>query len=657
MAVRAESFAGPLADRTALSLAAGGGRIHLGTDRGLYGIEGEPLTGRFRPEHGGFTDDQGRESVGAVDRMALDPTGRRLLLVSRFGGADFLTASEDGGETFRPLSLPSPNPLLEVVDGLYAFPPSDDAPDGAFAVAQGPSLYRRQGAETAAWERVQLPFEPVEWGVGFADGSGTVLVGVEGPEGVALLDSRDGGRSFRMVETGSGPYLAVAWYEGSWSRVDADVWRHGLQGLRWDGHWFVAARLQVLEGRLRWAVVGESMGSGLLSVATGTGLPDQIDGVALLDDVVLSTLSLVPGGAVIAAPDGDLIVVGESGWIRRRSFDGGEMDLGSLAVHTATQRLYVGHRRTGEIYRGRAEDPASMVARGTPLFQSESRCLLVDPQLGESIFAGSFGVHYNDGSSVVWEQRNTGQFSYLQENFSGPVKPRTLDISPDGVLWLGAIQGDGPYRGLDTGQSWQPVHGGLGPHGSREGEDGLPFATSINAFAFPEDAVWMASFRGGVWRLDASTGATWLAENRGLPDLSGTVVDSCCFDTTAREIDARDLVVTEAQTLLVATAWGAYRREAGARQWESSSLGLANSDLRALAVSPDDPSRVVAVARSGPELGAWLFYSEDSGRTWTTVGSSLVAKTGVDVVWSRPQSDEIVALLENQGAWRLELDP
>lgn len=653
--VRAEAFAGPVPARTALALAVGGGRVHLGTDRGLYQIDGRPLDGLYRPGHGGFTDTGGRESIGAVDRLSLDPTGRNLLLVSRFGGGDFLTASTDGGQTFGSLALPSPNPLLDLVDLLAALPPGPADPDGAFLVAQGATLFR-WAVHEGLWREVETPSGPTDYGPVQAGSDGGVLLAVDTPEGGRLLESLDGGRSF--VDTGDGfdeSALAVANPGGARSVVTTEGWRRGNETRSWVGHDLVAARLQVVGGALHYALLGESRSTGTLSLAVGTGLPDEVQGRALAEAVVPETLTLDGGRVLIATPDGALLLFDAAGSLGRRSFDAGELDWGSIAVHRGTQLLHLGHRRTGEVFRGPAHDPGAMQARGTPLFQSESRSLLVDPRLGEAIYAGSFGVHYNDGTSVVWEQRNAGLFSYLLQNFSGPVSPRCFALSPDGTLWLGAIQGDGPYRSSDGGQSWSPVHDGLGAPGSRLGEDGLPYATSIQAFAFLENEVWMASFRGGVWRLEPDD--RWAQENLGLPDAGGAVADSCCIDTRTREIDARDLVVTGEGDLLVATPWGAYRRGPGESGWSPSSLGLANSDLRALDVDPDDPTRVVAVARGTPEVAAWLFLSQDAGRSWITVGSSLVAKKGRDVVWSRPRRDEIVALLENEGAWRVELEP
>lgn len=653
--VRAEAFAGPVPARTALALAIGGGRVHLGTDRGLYQIDGRPLDGRFRPGHAGFTDADGRESMGAVDRLAVDASGRNLVLVSRFGGGDFLTASSDGGETFASLPLPSPNPLLELVDALHALPPGPADPAGAFLVAQGATLFR-WAVHEGLWREVELPAGPVAFGPAQAGGDGSVVLAAETGEGWRLLASADGGRSFEETGEGfDGPALAVAVQGGLPSVITVDGWWRGGELRIWEDHDLLAARLAVDEQGLRYAILGESRTTGDLALAVGVGLPDRLDGFALSTPLVEETLVSIPGGAVMAAPDGALHVFDGGGEIGRRSFAGGELDWGSIAVHDGNQLLHLGHRRTGEVFRGPAHDPDAMLPRGTPLFQSESRSLLVDSQLGDAIFAGSFGVHYNDGVSVVWEQRNAGQFSYLLENFSGPVKPQALAIAPSGELWLGAIEGDGPYRSDDGGQSWIPVHDGLGPPGSRLGEDGLPFATTIRAFAFLESEVWMASFRGGVWRLDDED--VWTPENWGLPDLAGATVDSCCFDTEVREIDARDLVITSEGTLLTITPWGAFRRERGDDSWRDSSLGLANSDLRGLDADPEDPSRVVAVARGSVETPAWLFLSQDGGRSWITVDSFLVAKRGRDVVWSRSRRDEIVALLENQGAWRVELDP
>ena len=64
-----------------------------------------------------------------------------------------------------------------------------------------------------------------------------------------------------------------------------------------------------------------------------------------------------------------------------------------------------------------------------------------------------------------------------------------------------------------------------------------------------------------------------------------------------------------------------------------------------------------AAARGRPEAPDWLFLSEDAGRTWFPVASGLVGRTATDLAWSDPARLEIVALLEAQGVWRMELAP
>ena len=125
-------------------------------------------------------------------------------------------------------------------------------------------------------------------------------------------------------------------------------------------------------------------------------------------------------------------------------------------------------------------------------------------------FAGSFGVYHQEAEGAGWETRDRGQFNYLLDRYGGPVEVIRLDADPrsPALLWLGAMNGNGPYRSVDGGRNWIRAHQGLGPPGSRPGEDGLPWATEVHAFAFHAGRTWMGSFRGGVWRWDGGGSLT-----------------------------------------------------------------------------------------------------------------------------------------------------
>jgi len=166
----------------------------------------------------------------------------------------------------------------------------------------------------------------------------------------------------------------------------------------------------------------------------------------------------------------------------------------------------------------------------------------------------------------------------------------------------------------------------------------------------------MGGFRGGVFRLDQEHD-TWEQRSAGLPQVDGVPLDGCCPEPGVTEVDVRDLVTLGDGSLLAATGWGVYRLRGGEARWELRSTGLFNQDVHRLLRHPFDPETVLAATRGRPEAPDWLFLTEDGGQTWFPVASQLAGRNAIDLAWSDPAQLEVVALLEAQGLWRMELDP
>ena len=658
--VAAEGFVGPVPRRTLLSLAEVHGSWLLGTEAGVYRWTDPWSAPRCLPEHGGYADASGVTAVGTITGLTADRSGELVVARTRFVDTDDLVSSHDGGRSYQHLAVPVPS--QRQVEAIYAWSGIDPRSSGRIAVAQGPVLYA-QAAAGSAWTSVDFDLAPTGFGPAWQAADGSIWLAVESTDAWAVVRSEDGGASFQDTGLREGEtVLALARVGDRVHRVTASHWSTQDDTYRWTDRTIRAARFLVDDSGLRCVLLGESTTDGQAYLGMGGGAPSEVQELPLDYTPVAEALILDGRGAVVGDVDATLHRYRISGSQDDLAFAGGELDWGAVATVPADGDLLLAQNRSGEVFRGRATDPASMHTLGSPLFQSQPRTLYAERGPNPGIFLGSFGVHHLPYGSVVWQSRNDGQFSYLLENYSGPVKPQVLDAAPDGTLWLGAIQGDGPYRSSDGGGTWERVHDGLGAPGSRENEDGLPDAPQVNAFGFSPDPLggtvtWMATYRGGVQRLEEGTSPFWEQRNRGLVDDAGSRVDSCCVDTGERAVDVRDLVSLPDGTLLAATADGAYRLGTDRQSWEQSSLGLANRDLRALDVDPTHPGRVVAVAWGNAENEAWLFYSEDRGLSWIAVGTSLVAKRGMDVVWSRPQRNEVVAILQTQGAWRVELMP
>lgn len=663
IAVREESFAGPIIPRAGSILTGTATRLWVATDRGLYHARPRQGTLAWYPGHFGFERGDGTAQVDVIADLAVDPTGEVAIHVSGSVGANRIVVTRDGGRTFR--QIPLPNVIAGMVQRVGVLPPSELHAGGAYVAVQGTAVFVRSVAEDA-WVEAMLPSSPVSVGPLAGNAGGGVLLAAETDQGWQLWTSRDGGRSFTtfaaspggevldvaLTEQGVVSYVSTEAVVSGSSRVDPPA-----------GARFVGADVRVEGEGVAYLTRSEGLSGENPRVHRGrlpaTGLPEEFEPPV---DGPQRGLLITSGSAYVLAASADIWELRGPGWFRH-AFGGAHLSWGAIAVDPRSDGSIFLGSVDGRAWRDGAEGPAEL---GRPRNVSEIRALLSDPNpnVSAGLYAGTFGVQWHPDDGAPWEDRSEGQFSYLLEEFSSPVTIETLAADPADprLLWLGAIRGNGPYRSYDGGLLWRRVHGGLGQPGSIFGEDGLPAATSVRAFVFDGDRTWMGTFRGGVWwldpgRLDDELDDVWVQSNRGLPDVADSPVDTCCFDPAERAVDVRDLLRLADGTLLAATGWGIYREEGASGVWERSSEGLTNGDIYSLASHPTRRDWVLAAARGNADNGDWLFLSRDGGLVWFAVDSTLRAWYAKDVVWSDPSTLQIVALLDGGGAWRMELAP
>ena len=648
VAVRVEGPVAPPVARTATALAVSGEVRWLGTDAGLH--RHVPGVG-WSPAHAGFVDRDAVESVGAVRLIAAD--GQRVLFAGEFAALTVLLASDDGGRTFAEIPRPDVNRLE--VEALGLAPPSSRWPRGAWLVAQGVTTHVRPvGAST--WTVVPSTASVRRVDVVTGTAQGGVLVGLiagDGTPEVWELDPGDGSSQRRARGTGSA-VLAVAPKGSSvgWA-TDDGVFVGDARIVRWTGRSLRAAALAPDGPAAGWTVLADADLPGTGLVARGSGSAEISDGATTTVDAATDHVAHTDGAALVADESAALLTIG-AGSLARDPFGSTTSDVSAIAA-IGGGRVAVARRDNGEVLVGEPGRPDSFLSRGA---QSTAvvRSLAVDPDDPSVLLAAGFGCFASDASTTVWTGRNAGFDAYdpeLDDRFS----LITLETLADGSLWSGGENGEGPYRWDPARREWERIHAGLGePGASLFGslESGLPFVTQVRAFARDDaGATWMAGFRGGVWRL--GSGNVWRGANVGLPDVVGAPFDTCCVTGPGRTVDARDLTRAADGTLLVATGFGVFGRDADGDVWEDRSVGLTNRDVRAVAANPVDPDVVVAVARGRAAAPDWIFVSEDGARTWFPLASVLVAAPAADVVWTRPDDREIVVRFEGRGAWRMEL--
>jgi hypothetical protein len=592
-----------------------------------------------------------------VALLTVGDEGRRILFAGAVGVLTTLGASDDGGRTFR--ALPRPDPTTFTVDAVAIAPPSSRWPTGAWLVAQGIGLFARAPG-AAAWERVAFdaPVQRIDRIAAGPDGG--LVVGAVRPDGGVGLWSVLDGAVQRVAAVDGSAVLALdpVSADAPVFATERGIWRGEELVVTWSGRDLRAAALRSGANGIEWVVLADDDRPGRSRVARGRGARVLEPGAGV---VIEAAAPVVARGSTAAWTVDERAAVWrvDDTAAERYVFESTTGALSAVArVASDPPRLAVARRADGEVLVGPPGDPDAFVSRGS-WSTSTVRALAADPADPTVLLQASFGCYENAAADQAWVGRNAGFVPYevfLGDRF-GLI---TLEVIADGTLWSGGDNGEGPYRWDPAQTRWERIHAGLGvPRTTAFGtsEPGLPYVTQVRDFALDADgSTWMAGFRGGAWRLDpaAAEGPVWRGSNVGLPDLDGAAMDTCCVVAPERQVDVR-AIEAAGGVLLAATGWGVYGRAPGDGAWSDRSLGLSNRDVRDLAVHPDDPSTVVAVARGRSTAPDWVFLSEDAGRTWFPVDASLVAAPGVDVVWSHPRRREITARIEGRGAWRMEL--
>jgi photosystem II stability/assembly factor-like uncharacterized protein len=170
----------------------------------------------------------------------------------------------------------------------------------------------------------------------------------------------------------------------------------------------------------------------------------------------------------------------------------------------------------------------------------------------------------------------------------------------------------GVVRSVDGGRTWSPSGTGL-PHGrvaTVEADWRRPGRTWVGLDADGEQP-------GGLFRSD-DAGRTWVpAETHLDPQVGATPGGTSRYRALAAAPTDPDVLYTSD---LASGRRSVYRSEDGGRTWQrlpAPTLPFYQSPFAALvlAVSPDDPNRVLAAHEES------LFATDDGGRTWTDVGA------------------------------------
>jgi len=270
-----------------------------------------------------------------------------------------------------------------------------------------------------------------------------------------------------------------------------------------------------------------------------------------------------------------------------------------------------------------------------PLFSSGTYSALKLRSIGPAVCSGRIvgvAVHPQHkatwyvavASGGVWKTTNAGTTwtPLFDDQGSYSIGTVTLDPRNPQIVWVGTGEnnsqrsvgyGDGVYKSLDGGKSWQKL--GL-DRSEHIGKILLDPRDGNVAYVAAQGPLWNAGGDRGLYKT-TDGGKTWtrilnISDNTGITDV---VCDPRNPDILLAAAYQRRRHVW---TLINGGPEGAlYRSTDAGKTWNKLSSGLPTGDIGriGLAVAPSQPNIVYAIIEAQDDKGG-IFRSDDGGLTW-----------------------------------------
>jgi hypothetical protein len=243
------------------------------------------------------------------------------------------------------------------------------------------------------------------------------------------------------------------------------------------------------------------------------------------------------------------------------------------------------------------------------------------------VAVGSGGVWKTNNNGVTWDPVFDGEESYS-------IGCVTIDPSNPSIVWVGTGEnvggrhvgyGDGVYRSLDGGGSWENL-------GLKESQH----ISKIVVHPDNSDVVWVAA-QGPLWSKGGERGLYMTTD--GGANWTKTLGDDEWVGVTDIVIDPRN------PDRLYAATWqrhrnvaaymgggpgsGIHKSEDGGLTWEKLKGGLPGSNMGkiGLAISPQQPDVVYAAIELKRRTGA-VYRSSNRGASWEEMSGEVGGGTG-----------------------------
>lgn len=243
------------------------------------------------------------------------------------------------------------------------------------------------------------------------------------------------------------------------------------------------------------------------------------------------------------------------------------------------------------------------------------------------VAVGSGGVWKTDNAATTWKPIFDGQASYS-------IGCVTIDPSNPFIIWVGTGEnvggrhvgyGDGVYRSMDGGSSWENL-------GLKESQH----ISKIIVHPDKSDIVWVAA-QGPLWSKGGDRGLYKTTD--GGKKWKKVLGDAEWIGVTDILIDPRN------PDLLYAATWqrhrnvaaymgggpgsGIHRSTDGGETWEKLTKGLPGSNMGkiGLAISPQNPDVIYAAIELDRRTGG-VYRSADRGSSWEKRSDAVSGGTG-----------------------------
>ena len=255
--------------------------------------------------------------------------------------------------------------------------------------------------------------------------------------------------------------------------------------------------------------------------------------------------------------------------------------------------------------------------------------IAIDPRRSTTwyVAVGSGGVWKTENAGTTWTPIFDDQPSYS-------VGCVTLDPTRPDVVWVGTGEnvsgrhvgwGDGVYKSVDGGQSWQRM--GL-ERSEHIGDIVVDPRDGDVVYVAAEGPLWASGGDRGLYKT-TDGGTTWkhvlaVDDDTGVTDV---------------EIDPRDPDVLYAASyqrrrhiwsLLAGPGSGIHKSTDGGATWQRLERGLPEGDMGkiGLALSPADPDVVYATIEAAEEKERGFYRSRDQGESWQRRNGYVSGGTG-----------------------------